>query len=373
VDHFTSAAATAVRSALARARDAADMLTPDSSWLRLCARVNPQRAIAGLMQESLDGAEREAHDTLDGRHRVTESNCVQLPWESVALRSARYHSTRADIVGASAAGGYLVETLNLGSAAQALMSLLILGRLGCTALDSPGPNLALPKVTGGSAASWLTNETTQITEADQTFGAVNFEPHVCGGYTTMSRLLLLQSVPGAADVVAADLGRRAARAIEAACFNGGGTGGAPHGVIGLTGVGAVSGTAFSLASAMTAVGDIGDALDPNASPAWACDRATALLLRQRAELVGSSLTLWRGPATFGQLADYPAAASSGLPSATAIFGSWRFAVLLNWGGLMVSVNPYANFQAGVVAMRLLSTVDFGVVWPGAFTTVSSIT
>ena len=97
-----------------------------------------------------------------------------------------------------------------------------------------------------------------------------------------------------------------------------------------------------------------------------------------------SIPIWRGPATYGQLIDYDAAASSGVPSATAIFGAWRFLTLVDFGGgLQVSVNPYGsysgsgfgdagNFQKGIVGMRCFAVLDVAPVWGSAFTTLTSI-
>jgi hypothetical protein len=95
-----------------------------------------------------------------------------------------------------------------------------------------------------------------------------------------------------------------------------------------------------------------------------------------------SVPLWRGPATFGQLIDYPAAASSGVPSGDAIFGAWAFSVLADFaGGLMVSVNPFGgyggsdagNFKAGITGIRILAAFDFGIVWPAAFSVLTAVT
>ena len=361
--------------ALERIQSIASMgAPPDTRWLNLCRKVDPQRAIQALMQESLSGPEREASDELDRRHRRTEGNSATIPWETLALRQQRY-STRADIVGTSTAGGYLVPTLNTDSAAQSLLSMLILGRLGATAINSSA-NLNMPRVTGSASTYWLSSETSSLSESDQSFGQIAFTPHQVGGYTEMSRLLVLQSSPDAGDVVANDLVRKVKRAIEAAAFNGSGVAGQPHGLMNLSGINTTSGSTFALSTVATAVGDVGDALDVDTAPGWAAARSVAILLRQRQEFTNGTRTLWEGPATYGTLADYNAAASSGVPSATAIFGCWKFLTLVDFGGgLVISVNPFtpvANFQQGIIGMRCFAVIDVGAVWPGAFTTVTSI-
>jgi HK97 family phage major capsid protein len=381
MNHFDNAAFAAGRAAIhraiQRAQDAASLLDGDTAWLQLCGRVDPAKMIRDLRAEVLGGAEREVSQQLDRRQQRAEGNSAWLPWETLAFRSARHrmNQARADIVGTTTAGGYLVATMNFPNAAQALLSMLVLGRLGATSVDASGPNLNLPRVTTPSAPYWLSTEATQVTESDQTFGQQSFTPHTVGGYTELSHLLTLQSRPDAGDVVANDLARRIAREIERVAFVGSGAAGQPHGIIGSTGVNAISGTTFSLATACTAATSTGDALTDDASPGWVANRAVASLLRQRQEFAGSGLaTIFKGPLTWGAIGDFPAAGTSGVSAATALFGNWAYFLLVNWaGGLDISVNPYANFQQGIIGLRALATLDVGTVWPGAFSAVTAIT
>jgi hypothetical protein len=256
--------------------------------------------------------------------------------------------------------------------------MLMLGRLGCTPIDSSA-NLNLPKVASNATVNWLSTETTQATESDLSFGQVGYSPHTISGYTELSRQLAITSSPSASNLIANELMRRVRRAIEGAVFSGTGINGQPHGLIGMAGVNAVSGTTFSLATAVTCQTNAGDALTDDAGPGWAVNRAVAGLLRQRGEVLGavnSFVPIWRGALTWGELVDTTAGSSSGVPAATAIFGCWRYLVLVDFGGgLDVAVNPFGtpNFQAGIIGVRCLATVDCAPIWPGAFSVVSSIT
>jgi Phage capsid family len=362
--------------ALRRIRHLAQAIEPDSRWQQLCREVDPARMVRDVMSEQLTGAGREASEELRLRfpNGPTESR-VRIPWETLAYRSARYQATRADLVANLSTGGYLVPTLNYTSAAQALMSMLVLGKLGATSISSVGP-LNLPRVTGTPTPFWLSTEQTSITETDTTFGQVAYSPHMIGGYTEISRLLALQSMPDAGDVVANDLARKVGRSIEAAAFAGTGTAGQPHGLAGMANVNAVSGAAYALATGMTAATSTGDALTDDANPGWAANRNVASLLRQRQEFAGSSLTLWRGPLTWGTLHDFVAGSTSGVAASTAFFGNWKYLVVVDFaGGLAIDTNPYdqGNFQKGIVGLRCMATIDVAPVWPAAFTAVTGIT
>jgi HK97 family phage major capsid protein len=375
MDAFDRGAASVARDAILKARAALDLMAPDGKWLELTRRCDPARMIRQLRSDSLVGVEREVTLECDRRRQRESGVGGWIPWETLAYRSARARmSNRADIVGSTTAGGYLVYTENLASAASSLLSMLVLGKLGCTAIDATGPNLTMAKVTASATPSWLTAETTQLTESEQTFGQMALNPHTVGGYTELSHLLTLQSRPDAGDLVSLDLSRKLARVIEQAAFTGPGSGGAPQGIVGLAGVGSTSGAAYTLATGLTSVASLGDALTDDASPGWAVNRTSAILLRGRQEFSGSPLTLWRGPVTWGQLHDFPAAGTSGVAAGDALFGCWAYLVLASWSpGLEISVNPFANFQAGIIGLRALATLDVGCVWPGAFSVVTGIT
>jgi hypothetical protein len=258
--------------------------------------------------------------------------------------------------------------------------MLVLGRLGCTAIDSSA-NVSLPKINTSAVASWLSTETTQATESDLSFGQVSFSPHLVGGYTEVSRQLTLQAAPNAITLVANELMRRVRRTLEQAVFSGTGVAGQPHGLVGMAGVNAVSGTSFSLATAVNCELNAGDALDADSGAGWAVNRSVAGMLRQRGEVLGtvnSFVPLWRGALPWGSLADVPGGSTSGVPASTAIFGCWRYMVVVDFGGgLDVAVNPYgasaSAFQQTIIGVRCMAAIDCAPIWPGAFSVVSSIT
>jgi HK97 family phage major capsid protein len=372
------AALDAVRSSMQRGLDALELADAqrDTRWLDLCDRVDPARGMRALYhRRKVDGPELEASQELERTRPRTSALSFVLPWESLAIRHAVRNAVRADVAGTSSQGGYLVETMNFPSAAPALGSLLIVGKLGAQFIDASGPNLSLPRVTNAASVSWLSADSVPASESDQTFGQISFSPHTVGGYTEISRQLLLQSSPDAANVVVRDLTLKIRRTVEAAVFNGSGVAGMPHGILGSSGVSTQSGASFSLATAMNTVGAIGDALDPATAPGWAAGRDVALLLRQRQEGSGTKNMLWDGPPTFATLASLPSAASSAVPAATAVFGAWQHCIIPVWGGLEIETNPFSqtNFQAGIVGIRALATLDVGLTWGSAFCTVTGVT
>jgi hypothetical protein len=53
-------------------------------------------------------------------------------------------------------------------------------------------------------------------------------------------------------------------------------------------------------------------------------------------------------------------------SGTVLAGDFSQVVIGEWGVLEIEANPYAQFQAGIVGIRALYTVDVGVRYGAAF-------
>jgi HK97 family phage major capsid protein len=280
--------------------------------------------------------------------------------------------SRADVVGTTTAGGYLVETINL-SFIELLRNRTAAFRLGATVLSGLVGNVSIPKQTGAASAFWLSTETTQITEVEQTFGQLAFTPHTVGGYTEISRLLLLQSSPDVEGIVNADLAAIIGIAVDAGVINGSGAAGQPHGIIGLAGVGTATGTALGLAGLLTAQSTVGAANVVPVRGGWATTFTNSALLRQRQEFANTYSPLWYGSVWDGMMLGYPGLATNQVPAGDVIFGDWAQVVVAEWGVLEVEVNPYANFQAGIIGVRAIMTIDVGVRYPGAFYVITAVT
>jgi hypothetical protein len=93
----------------------------------------------------------------------------------------------------------------------------------------------------------------------------------------------------------------------------------------------------------------------------------------RQKFTGTDSTLWGGTLGDGVVAGTRAIATSAAPTASLTFGHWPSLVFGTFGFLTVEVNPYANFQAGVVGMRGLLACDIAVRNPGDFSVATSIT
>jgi HK97 family phage major capsid protein len=67
-----------------------------------------------------------------------------------------------------------------------------------------------------------------------------------------------------------------------------------------------------------------------------------------------------------QAAGFPAMSTNQMPAAAMYFGDWSSLVIAEWGVLEIEVNPYAGFQAGIIGIRAMMTIDVGLRYPAAF-------
>lgn len=280
---------------------------------------------------------------------------------------------RRDLTVATAgAGGFLVETANVGFI-DMLRNRSVAFRLGATRLSGLQGSLTIPRQSAAATAVWLANEASQITESQQTFVQVAMSPKNVGAYTEISRQLLLQSSPGAEGIVTSDLAQVVALAADLAVLNGSGASGQPTGIINTAGIGGVTGTTLGFAGIVEFQSDVAGSNVMPSRGGYVTTPAVAALLMQRVKFTNTASPLWEGNLWDGQMVGYPALSSNQVPSANMLYGDWSEVVVGEWGVLEIEVNPYANFQAGIIGVRAIYSMDVGVRRPFAFSLATSIT
>lgn len=284
--------------------------------------------------------------------------------------------TRDLTAGSASAGGYLVGTENIGASfIDLLRNKLVTVAMGATVMSGLRDNITIPKQTAAGTATWLANEASTITESQQTLGQVSMSPKNVGAYTEFSRQLLLQSNPSVDQMIANDLSKVVALAIDAAAINGSGASGQPTGIIGTAGIGSVTGTSLGLAGLIEFQTDVAGAnamLDAKAV-GYVTTPTVAALLKQRQAFAGTNSPLWEGNLAGGNILGMNAMSSAQMPAGSMLFGDWSQLLIGEWGMLEIASNPYANFQGNVIGVRAIQTVDVAVRVPGAFSYASSIT
>jgi hypothetical protein len=299
---------------------------------------------------------------------------MQLPQERIMEMAVRTALGKRDLTVATAGqGGYLVQTDNVGFI-EMLRNRMVAFRVGVRRLSGLQGSLTIPRQSAAATAVWLANEASTATESQQTFVQVAMSPKNVAAYTEISRQLLLQSNPSAEGIVTDDLAQVVAVAGDLAVFEGSGAGGQPLGLSGTSGIGSVTGTSLAAAGIIEFQTDVAGGNVVPMAPAYVTTPAVAGLLMIRPELPSTgTVRLWKGNVFDGTLFDLPAATTNQVTAATMVFGDWQEIVVGEWGVLEVEVNPYANFQAGIVGVRAIYSMDVGVRRPFAFSRATSIT
>lgn len=275
-------------------------------------------------------------------------------------------------VGTAGAGGFLVSTENMGFI-EMLRARSVAFRMGARRLSGLQGSVTVPRQSAAATGYWLSTEATQITESQQTFVQMALAPKNVGAYTEISRQLLLQSSPGAEGIVTDDLAQVVALSADLAVLEGSGASGQPTGISNTAGIGSVTGTSLAYAGILEFQTDVASSNVTPLRGGYVTTPAVAALLMARARFTNTDTPLWAGNIWDGQVSGFPSMSSNQLTAASMIFGDWQEVVVGEWGVLEIEVNPYANFQAGIVGVRAIYSMDVGVRRPFAFSRSTSIT
>lgn len=73
------------------------------------------------------------------------------------------------------------------------------------------------------------------------------------------------------------------------------------------------------------------------------------------------------------MAGFPAYSTEQMPTGDMLFGDFSQLVIAEWGRLSISINPFADFRAGIIGVRGLWTLDLAVRHAKSFSLATSIT
>lgn len=335
-------------------------------------RFSLARAITACAEKNWTNAgfELDCSRTVAQRlNQVPNPNRFFVPFEVME----RPTQGRRDLTaGAAGAGGYLVETQNVGFI-EMLRNRSVAFRMGARRLSGLVGNVTVPRQSVAGTAYWLANEATAITEGQQTFVQVALAAKNVGAYTEISRQLLLQSSPSAEGIVSDDLAQIVALAADLAVLNGSGAAGQPTGIINTAGIGSVTGTTLGFSGILDFQTDVAGSNVMPARGGYVTTPAVSALMMQRVKFANTASPLWEGNVWDGQMCGYPAMSSNQVPTANMLYGDWNEVIVGEWGVLEIEVNPYANFQAGIVGVRAIYSMDVAVRRAFAFALATVIT
>jgi len=307
----------------------------------------------------------ELHKSLGNKHPLG-------PHEFIAPIDALQ---RRDLVTSTAtAGGFLVET-EVPSVINALGNRLILNRLGVDRITGLKANQTIARVGATATTTWQVTEATQAAETNTlSLNQVALAAKSLFAYVECSNLMKTMAPDLSEQMARNNLAQALAWEIERVAFNGSGSSGEPLGILGTSGIGTFNGASITYANLLESQTDVlnANALGEESILGYACRPAVAAVLAQR-QGFSTLMPLWTGSLYAGQIVGAPAFSSQAVPASTLICGDFRKLLLAEWGaGVQIAVNPYANFQAGIIGYRAALTMDVGVAWQSAFTVATAV-
>ena len=109
-----------------------------------------------------------------------------------------------------------------------------------------------------------------------------------------------------------------------------------------------------------------------AAGGYVTTHAVAASLIQAVKYASTASPIWEGNVWDGAVQGFPAMGTNQMAAASMLFGDWSSVVVGEWGVLEIEVNPYANFQAAIMGVRAIVSMDCGLRYPAAFSLATSI-
>lgn len=303
--------------------------------------------------------ELEASRAAAERAGVTPEG-VMLPHDILtrdltAIAAGSPASEGSNLVGTDLMGGSFIDMLR---------NKMVVKALGARVLSGLNGNVAIPRQSGASTAYWVA-EGSAPTESGQSIDQVTMTPKTVGAYTDFTRQLLLQSSVDVERMVMDDIATVLAIAMDHAALYGTGSNGQPTGIANTSGINAPTNFAaavptFAEVVAMETAVSVDNALAGNL--AYLTDPTTRGGLKTKAKDSGSGLFVWEGDMING----YAGEVSSQVTAGDVFFGNWADLLIGLWGGLDLTIDPYALSTSGGKRIVALQSCDIAVRHPVSF-------
>lgn len=315
------------------------------------------KAIKGMINNNLDGVEKEMHE-----EAVNEARSQGIAINGLGIPASMLEQRATVSQGSSA-----IAPTNILSYADALREASVFDKVGATMLTGLSANTTIP-VAAKTSVNWE-GENDATADGGANFSKVELSPVRCAAYVDISKQLLLQN-DGVEQVIMRDLGRAVANKLDAAIFGSSNVTGAPTAIATSGSIGTFTEAAFaagtSVASDMvTAQGVLAAAGGLNGNLAYVCSPELMGQIKSGAQ-VDNILSVMQGNIAAG----YPVYFTDGLGKSAGVSGDFLFGDFSRlfigmFGGLDITVDPYTQAASGINRLVLNNYVDFGVADAGA--------
>lgn len=258
-----------------------------------------------------------------------------------------------------------------------LRNSMLTRQIGARVLTGLEGGVDIPKQTASASTSWH-GEDTDATESELGTGELQLRPNTLSGYTRISRRLMIQSSPDVEQMVREDLLSAVGLALDAAAYNGSGSGSEPTGIRNTAGVGSVSmgspdGGAPTWPKIVELETGVAVANAAQESLHYVTNAKGRGKLKTTEKATNTGQFIWGTGSADGvtPVNGYPAHATNQIPSnlvegasgavlSAILFGNWRDLIIAEWGILDVLVNPFAEDIKRRTRVTVFIDADIGV-------------
>ena len=322
------------------------------------------------------GYERELNDEI--AHRIgREAEGVYVPdfaWgQRAPLATAATGGSSSEVV----FDDFVPTVHRADMFIEALRARSVLGELGATYMSGLTNRIKMPKLATGASAAFV-EELADVSDGSPTDGGVTLQPRTMGASQTMSRLLMLESVPAIEQIIRNDLLASAADRMEFHAIQGSGSSGQPTGILNTSGVNDLDISAGTDRAALTwddvvdltkLVEEDNGIRDQNAAGFLSHPAVKAAMATTARVASTDSVMILNDP--WNNLYGYPAAFTSNVPTnlnpgdggtdaSALIFGDFSQLIIAQFGAPSILVDPFTGSSAGTVKMVLHTELDVGV-------------
>ncbi len=347
----------------------------------MLSRYSLLRVIESLFSHrALGGVEAEISQELSTRFKRSPQG-VFIPWDLPSSRSAP-GPHRRDLTTITGAGA--VAEVTSSTFIESLRARSLASTLGVRVLSDMQGNFSIPKQTGTTTASWVTQGNAPGA-TNATFGSVDFSPSTLAARTVISRAFVKQTSIDAEMFARDEIATTIAKEVDRVCFNGSGVGAEPEGIIPNTSVNTVALGADGAAPTWTAVVQMEEEVDVDnallGSLAYVVTAKGRGKLKRTTKVANAQVGdfLWDDG---NYVNGYPAWSSNQLPSnltkgngtnlSAMIFGDWSQGIHAFWGPTDLTVDPYTGGSAGNINLYALLDADFQLRHAVAFSVIKDM-
>ena len=248
--------------------------------------------------------------------------------------------------------------------------------LGATTFNGNVGNLEIPVMTSASGASIITTDgTTQASETTPTMSKLTLAPTRIADVIPLSYGFLQQSTPDVEEHVRRLMAMTFAKTMDEQIMAGSGSSGQVQGIIGTTGINAVSnsGSEVTFSNFVGAISELGaDAVDLSnlkmiINPANIDNLVTSVKYGSGASASVSPILDMdaKEDGRIGTFNGYPVFSTTACTADTYILGDFKELAIAYWGGIEISKNDFFDDRRFISSLNAIMTFDSGLMEPKA--------